>query len=1132
MDPKISTSELWCQGEFRLQAEGFGQSRRVELRQPFARLGTLQGCDLHLGGPGMPRRVLYLHGTRWGVFALPLVPSDRFAPIPRGWLPFRGRLHVGPYRLTWEWQPEIGARANAPEDAAPPDLLGRGSLEKPRELDILVDARPYGRCQLTRRLTLVGRKPPCHLIFTSRTISSCHFLIVAEGQQLWVVDLASGNLTLLDGIPVTAGAWPPGSSVTVGRVTLVLPAPPQTAVEQFENAQPLELAEARDKVLPLHSIVEESEKGPASPEVISAANGSHAFREAGPGDSAWGLPPGMAGPLATSSERPTPIAVEKQQAKIGDFATEPSPAGPSGMISSGESPVPCGPTGQSMAPLNSITGEDSGEWAEKTADRGGSTFGQAVDQDGPYTEILVEERMQDDRGAAWAKDFVLSLFASGGLEGSLSFEETSAEIPTQGSQTSGELGDVSEKTVTTHEAVSPAPGELAPLEAKERELACKEQLLSEWARSLDEMSETLLRLQEELVAEEDKFAEEKQKLLGEAKRLETAWQDYHNALENLRRREAHLAEREKKLAEQLAAVEAQQAALQERLSHLGAWERRLREWEDELKLRQERLSRASGPDLAAQPARETSAPEDVTQTPVVVKNGRPELAPSPTQGQWLPSGLPLPYRRWRLPKEILIGGALAVIAGVCVWTFCPRSYTTLHRLSLFELPWLVAVRDGQCPAEMPPEIFPVNGGLWPDSPQVEDKLREDSQINHLPLVKKKGLSWLLDAVEIGRTEGLPYITWYLVCGDRASSQKALERWQEVYWTELATTVRKRMQSALVQCEEKRKPIADELNSLNGRREELTKVLGTSDPRQAELQARKNLQLAEMAEKELAQLTQEIDLHRKKLGEVQAVLRDPASFVSADELHDAVLRRLTEGAAPVAEVPVPAPDRLDAARVGAGFQNSASAAVPPEAPPSNAEAVSPSPEAKLEVLREIVKRELATAKKEEATLLAQGLSTELERLQTRRDQLQQQIAESQATATRLTQQAGELRQISVRLAELEREAARWNAIADTLKKMLRELDNPPRGETVQSVRRPYLPAGLALLTAGLILGSALVVRTIRERQSAHRLVIHWIDEYNEVRPTTGGVSPRVKDPASSRGAETSNSAHIHEEKSSS
>lgn len=1047
----------------------------------------------------MPRRLLYLHGTHWGVFAVPLVPGDRFAPLPQGWLPFRGKLHVGPYRLTWEWRPDPGGAANPREDLDRPNLVGRGSLECPRELDILVDARPYGNCELTRRLTLVGRKPPCHLIFTSRSISSCHFLIVAEGDRVWVVDLASGNSTLIDGRAVVAEAWPAGSSVTVGRVTLVLRAICQTTGIEGENLEAVERSVIPFGSSPLSPDESGERSGDSEPTV---ADDSAPLGEAIPRDSV-AEPEGDMGPLPTSGEHPTPIALEQEEAKIWGFAEGSLPAGSSGVISPGEWVVPGEPVGQAISLPREDVGEDSRHRAEKTAGKEGPTFGQAVGGDGSYTEILVEESMQDDRGAALAKDFVLSLFASGSVDVSPSCEDAAPQNPTGGEEIPGRLVGVSEKMVVAHDATSFGEVEQLSLEAKKRELACKEQLLSEWARSLDEMSETLLRLQEELVAEEDRFAEEKERLLGEAKRLEAAWQDYHVARENLDRRETQLAEREKALAEQVAGIEARERALQERLSQLAAWERRLKTWEDDLRLRQEELSQAKAQSSGLPVAGEAFAPKEAPSTPERAKDEKGSAVTASAEGRWALSGLPPPHRRWRVPREILVGGALAIIAAFCVWMYCPRFYATLHRLSLFEVPWLVAVRDGQCPAEVPPEIFTVNAAFWPDSPQVLQSIQQDSQIHRLPLIKKKGLKWLLDTVKIGRTEGLPYVTWYLVCTDRASSRRALERWREIYWTELVATVRRSAQSALLQCEEKGKEIGRQLDPLKHRLEELVGALGTSDPRLVELEVRKNLQSAELAEKELAQLDGEMDLHRKKLSEIQAILRDPVSFVTPDELNEAVSRRLAEGAVSSAETPGAAlPDRPEESRPDAASQNAASTAELPKAPVLNPDALPSSPEAKLEVLREIAKRELAAAKKEEASLLAQTLSTELERLQTRRDRLQAQIAEFRTAATRLTQQADEIRQIGVKLAQLEREAARWDAAAETLKKMLRELDNPPHQETVQSVRGPYLPAALAFLTAGLVLGSAVVIRAIRQRRSQRRLVIHWIDGDNGTQPPTG------------------------------
>lgn len=562
-------SSLWCRGTLVLAVEGLGQRNQLTTAWPFVRCGSLDTCDVKLRGPGIPRRLLYLHATPQGMFALPLVELGRFAPLPSGWLLPKVSLHIGPYRMSWQWECQTNSVTDSPpEPSKLPNLVEKGTLKRRWNLEIFVDGHRVGQYELSRVLTLVGRYPASHLIVTSRSVSGCHCVIIAAEDRLWFVDLCSGNGTRLEHQPLSAGEWPVGAALQLGRVVLVARSsrPPRSQPPGITFPQDNTDPEKVTNFMPLArqtELVSPHETGNV------AAGPQKENPETLEGPTSAAVPVNRVTPETPREVDheldPPTFFTPPFRVKIGAFNLHvlESVHGPESEESH-----------QALAPQQAAVGglEEVLDSVEPTAGMPGPsligdyhTLGvqHEIVFSGSHpelvgTEIIIEEGMQDNSLSAQAKDFVLRFFAeesvpghssSGVAEGlkepqdAPSFAEAEEEVPQFGSaeRRNSPQGDITSDS----------------LENKAQELTIKEQLLAAWARTLDQMSEAILRLQEELVAEEDRFAEQQQSLEEQQQRL-TAWYD------ELESRANKLSLREQEVSRWQHELEGRERAIQER----------------------------------------------------------------------------------------------------------------------------------------------------------------------------------------------------------------------------------------------------------------------------------------------------------------------------------------------------------------------------------------------------------------------------------------------------------------------------------------------------------------------------------------------------------------------------------------
>jgi hypothetical protein len=221
-------SRLWCEHGLVVAIEGPEGRRLTTLEKPYARIGSHAKSDIVLAAPGVPRRGLYLHATRAGVFCARLCDDQPTGERGRGWLLPDQAVPLGPYRVSarlagsrpeaWDRRLEAGDRRPS---AVGLDLEARGSAEAPYPVVVVWFAgREVARRRLRRRLTVVGRCRPSALRIWGSDLSAPHLVFYWEAGALWVIDLVSRKGTWLDGAPVEAARLPLGGSLALGEVEL------------------------------------------------------------------------------------------------------------------------------------------------------------------------------------------------------------------------------------------------------------------------------------------------------------------------------------------------------------------------------------------------------------------------------------------------------------------------------------------------------------------------------------------------------------------------------------------------------------------------------------------------------------------------------------------------------------------------------------------------------------------------------------------------------------------------------------------------------------------------------------------------------------------------------------------------
>lgn len=205
----------WCNRELLVAVDGPNGLFSQTIKHPFARVGSHESSDIVLPGAEIPPRTLYLHATPEGVFCHELAKLGAFY---HGWLKPEQWISIGQYRLLVRGVGSEGAAMGCDTD-----LDDRESVAPPFPvLAFSADGAVISKMSIRRRLTLVGRRWPCNIHVTSKSISSPHCALYWDQGRLWVIDLLSRNGTVIKGRQITVGQLHPGSEAKLGRIKLTL----------------------------------------------------------------------------------------------------------------------------------------------------------------------------------------------------------------------------------------------------------------------------------------------------------------------------------------------------------------------------------------------------------------------------------------------------------------------------------------------------------------------------------------------------------------------------------------------------------------------------------------------------------------------------------------------------------------------------------------------------------------------------------------------------------------------------------------------------------------------------------------------------------------------------------------------
>jgi pSer/pThr/pTyr-binding forkhead associated (FHA) protein len=232
--------EFWTNVPWEVVVAGAGEPRRIELKQPFALVGSGDECDVILPDSRLPARCFVALLSDSGLVGASLVRRSiaRFLPMNAT----RG-IRVGRFRVQFELTTLAIAGGCDQTCALPttdftPEIRWRiGGRKKYAQL---IGGKPL----------LFGRRKPSRLQIDDSAVSSIHGVIYQHAEHLWLIDLHSTNGTRINGHRVRCASLLPGQSFTVGGTRLkyvAIPKPAsqstQPAVTQSMQQQAAELAQ-------------------------------------------------------------------------------------------------------------------------------------------------------------------------------------------------------------------------------------------------------------------------------------------------------------------------------------------------------------------------------------------------------------------------------------------------------------------------------------------------------------------------------------------------------------------------------------------------------------------------------------------------------------------------------------------------------------------------------------------------------------------------------------------------------------------------------------------------------------------------------------------------------------------------
>lgn len=222
----VSNEGFWCQGELSVEVRSSDFVANFVVHKPYARIGSHPHAEVRL--PGLEKRSLLLLAMNEGIVCRRLSLAEE--PAPRcGLWPASQPVCLGDYRLTATLLLTATDRIAAQRPNEHADIRA-SSLP----LRVTLGGREVSQRNLKPGLYIVGRASPSTLIIRRGMVSACHCVLYWSGQAAWVIDLMSGNGTLLNGRCIEASPLSAGDELRVGEAVLTFFSP--TEVERMPRS--------------------------------------------------------------------------------------------------------------------------------------------------------------------------------------------------------------------------------------------------------------------------------------------------------------------------------------------------------------------------------------------------------------------------------------------------------------------------------------------------------------------------------------------------------------------------------------------------------------------------------------------------------------------------------------------------------------------------------------------------------------------------------------------------------------------------------------------------------------------------------------------------------------------------------
>ena len=246
----VTPKHGWCEGPIRahLSSPESNESTPLTINKPFARLGRLDTCEIHLNDQAVSRLHLYVQQVDGGKLFLSDLGSRTGVRIngvrtSEAWLDPDAVVKIGPYSLRFDC---VG-------------FDGKGLCARDKHLaDWYVTAQSKGMESVTfrldRPLTFIGRSKPSEIRLQSRTVAYVHAATYVQSTGIWMINLF-GEEVSCNREPIDYCGIKDGDEVQIGRYTLTYTRQPP----QSESAAPLESATVAEPSVP--SIVVPSTSG-------------------------------------------------------------------------------------------------------------------------------------------------------------------------------------------------------------------------------------------------------------------------------------------------------------------------------------------------------------------------------------------------------------------------------------------------------------------------------------------------------------------------------------------------------------------------------------------------------------------------------------------------------------------------------------------------------------------------------------------------------------------------------------------------------------------------------------------------------------------------------------------------------